>query len=119
MENIEARYDAYFEQENRVNRRVMLGIIYLFIDWNNCTDTRVHALLYFIAPNGHGLRHIDIEFMKQLHEKVNLIPLIAKADTMTAPDLAAFKVFIYLYLRLLFDGGEYFGVFGTTQNSVL
>jgi hypothetical protein len=24
-------------------------------------DSRVHACLYFVAPNGHGLRQLDIE----------------------------------------------------------
>lgn len=41
LENIEARYDAYLEQENRVNRKRLV-------------DTRVHACLYFIAPSGHS-----------------------------------------------------------------
>ncbi len=27
---------------------------------------------------GHGLRPLDIEFMRQLHDKVNIIPVIAK-----------------------------------------
>lgn len=33
-------------------------------------DTRVHCCLYFIAPSGHGLKPIDIEFMRRLHDKV-------------------------------------------------
>ena len=41
LDNIEARYDAYMEQENRVNRKKMM-------------DTRIHALVYFIAPTGHS-----------------------------------------------------------------
>jgi septin 7 len=40
VENIDARFDGYMEQENRVNRRKMV-------------DTRIHACLYFIAPSGH------------------------------------------------------------------
>ena len=32
-------------------------------------DTRVHICLYFIAPTGHGLKPIDIEFMRRLHDK--------------------------------------------------
>lgn len=78
LENIEARYDAYLEQENRVNRLKM-------------TDNRVHACIYFIQPTGHALKPIDIEFMKQLHNKVNLIPVIAKADTLTEEEVDLFK----------------------------
>lgn len=44
-------------------------------------DTRVHALLYFISP-GSGIRNIDLMVLKELSEKVNIIPLLAKADTL-------------------------------------
>lgn len=37
------------------------------------------------------LKPLDIEFMKRLHEKVNIIPLIAKADTMTPEECQLFK----------------------------
>ena len=40
-------------------------------------DTRVHACLYFMAP--HRFKDVDLEFMKRLHTRVNLIPIIAKA----------------------------------------
>ena len=42
--------------------------------------TRVHACLYFIAPNGHKLKELDIEFMKRLCNKVNIIPVIGELD---------------------------------------
>uniref|UniRef100_A0A8C6GNN8 Septin n=1 Tax=Mus spicilegus TaxID=10103 RepID=A0A8C6GNN8_MUSSI len=54
-------------------------------------DNRVQCCLYFIAPSGHGLKPLDIEFMKRLHEKVNIIPLIAKADTLTPEECQQFK----------------------------
>ncbi|CAI2170604.1 3714_t:CDS:10 [Funneliformis geosporum] len=78
LENIEARFDAYLEQENRVNRRKML-------------DNRVHACIYFIAPTGHSLKPLDVEFMRRLHTKVNLIPVIAKSDTLTEDEIKQFK----------------------------
>ena len=34
-------------------------------------DGRVHACLYFIAPSGHGLKPLDVEFMQRLHDKVS------------------------------------------------
>ena len=37
------------------------------------------------------LKQIDIEFMRQLHTKVNLIPVIAKADTLTDDEVVEFK----------------------------
>ena len=39
----------------------------------------------------YRLKPIDIEFMRRLHTKVNLIPIIAKADTMTDEEIASFK----------------------------
>lgn len=34
---------------------------------------------------------MDIEVMKKLHDRVNLIPVIAKADTMTPDEIKQFK----------------------------
>ena len=55
-------------------------------------DSRVHACLYFITPNGHGLKSIDLVCMKKLDAKVNIIPIIAKADTINKTELNNFKV---------------------------
>ena len=76
--NIEARFDAYLEAENKVNRM-------------NIVDNRVHACVYFIQPTGHALKPLDIEVMRRLHTKVNLIPVIAKADTLTDEEIVMFK----------------------------
>ena len=54
-------------------------------------DLRVHACLYFIRPTGHTLKPLDIEVMKRLSSRVNLIPVVAKADTLSPNDLARFK----------------------------
>jgi septin family protein len=37
------------------------------------------------------LKQLDIEFMRRLHTKVNLIPIIAKADTLTDEEVTEFK----------------------------
>lgn len=54
-------------------------------------DTRVHVCLYFLPPTGHSVSQIDISLMKAIHEKVNIIPIIAKADTLTPDECQAFK----------------------------
>ncbi|EPQ05643.1 Septin-2 [Myotis brandtii] len=46
-------------------------------------DNRVHCCFYFISPFGHGLKPFDVAFMKAIHNKVNIVPVIAKADTLT------------------------------------
>lgn len=76
---VESQYEAFLDAETKVMRNA------------NMPDTRVHACLYFIAPSGHGLKPLDIEFMKQLHDKVNIIPVIGKADTLTEEEIAFFK----------------------------
>ncbi|XP_063052317.1 septin-4-like [Engraulis encrasicolus] len=50
-------------------------------------DQRVHCCLYFISPYGHGLKPLDVECMRQLQDKVNIIPVIAKADCLTPAEL--------------------------------
>uniref|UniRef100_A0A8I3VVW7 Septin-type G domain-containing protein n=1 Tax=Callithrix jacchus TaxID=9483 RepID=A0A8I3VVW7_CALJA len=56
-------------------------------EWYNIQDNRVHCCLYFISPFGHGLRPLDVEFMKALHQRVNIVPILAKADTLTPPEV--------------------------------
>jgi len=53
-------------------------------------DPLVHACLYFIAP--HRLKGIDLAFMRRLHKKVNIVPIIAKSDTMTTKEKEEFKL---------------------------
>ena len=38
-----------------------------------------------------SLRPLDVEFMKRLHNCVNIVPVIAKADTLTIEERDAFK----------------------------
>jgi septin family protein len=54
-------------------------------------DTRIHCCLYFIAPTGHALKPIDILVLKKLSEVVNVVPVIAKSDSLTLEERAAFK----------------------------
>lgn len=78
VDEINTRFDSYLENESKINRL-------------NIADNRIHALLYFIEPTGHSLKSLDIKLMKQVHEKVNLIPIIAKSDTLTDEEIVQFK----------------------------
>lgn len=40
----------------------------------------------------HRLRPLDVEFMKALHEKVNIVPVLAKADTLTPSEVKKKKI---------------------------
>lgn len=76
---IEKRYLEYFTEETKIERK------------ERVPDHCVHLCFYFIAPTGHGLKQLDIECMKRLHEHVNIIPVIAKADCLTKEELTRFK----------------------------
>ncbi|KAK3513549.1 hypothetical protein QTP70_016484 [Hemibagrus guttatus] len=54
---IDQQFEQYFRDESGLNRK-------------NIQDNRVHCCIYFISPFGHGLRPLDVEFMKALHEKI-------------------------------------------------
>ncbi|CAB37422.1 meiotic (sporulation) septin Spn6 [Schizosaccharomyces pombe] len=68
---------------------------YLIHDQNSLRvprkDTRVHVCLYFITPVSFGMLPLDVLAMKELSTHVNLVPVIAKADTFTTPELTQIK----------------------------
>lgn len=82
MGYLERQYDDILAEESRIKRNPRFR------------DNRVHVLLYFITPTGHGLRELDIELMKRLSPRVNVIPVIGKADSLTPAELAESKKLI-------------------------
>ncbi|XP_041956801.1 septin-2 isoform X1 [Alosa pseudoharengus] len=70
IQYIDNQFERYLHDESGLNRR-------------HIVDNRVHCCFYFISPFGHGLKPLDVEFMKAIHSKVNIVPVIAKADTLT------------------------------------
>ncbi|KAK2464164.1 hypothetical protein APHAL10511_003621 [Amanita phalloides] len=79
VDYLERQYDDILAEQSRIRRNPRFF------------DNRVHALLYFIPPGGHALREIDIELMQRLSPRVNVIPVIGKADSLTDAELRAFK----------------------------
>ncbi|KAF7723934.1 septin 2 [Apophysomyces ossiformis] len=76
---IDEQYDRFHEAEKNASFRGAL------------VDSRVHACLYFIAPTGHRLKELDIMSLRAISAKVNVIPVIAKADTLTPEEKILFK----------------------------
>ncbi|KAM3623040.1 uncharacterized protein V6R79_006166 [Siganus canaliculatus] len=76
---INEQYEKFLKEEVNITRKKRIP------------DTRVHCCLYFISPTGHSLRQLDVEFMKRLSHSVNIIPVIAKSDTMTIEERQEFK----------------------------
>nr|KAG5713192.1 hypothetical protein BaRGS_007719 [Batillaria attramentaria] len=78
VDYVDQQFQQYYRDESGLNRR-------------NIVDNRVHCCLYFISPYGHGLKPSDIQVMKKLHHKVNIVPLLAKSDILTKPEVKKMK----------------------------
>lgn len=76
---IDDRFADYLAEETKIDRSPQIE------------DKRIHLCIYFIPPTGHCLKQLDIAFMQALQERVNIIPVIAKADTLTPTELGRFK----------------------------
>ncbi|XP_036369666.1 septin-2 isoform X1 [Octopus sinensis] len=78
IEYIDEQFERYLHDESGLNRRHII-------------DNRVHCCFYFINPSSHGLKPLDISFMKAVHHKVNIVPVLAKADTLTKKEVLNLK----------------------------
>lgn len=87
IDYLKKQFDEILEEESRVKRNPR------FI------DNRVHVALYFISPTGHGLRELDVDVMTALSSLVNVIPVIAKSDTLTSAELTFNKKLIMQDIR--------------------
>jgi septin 2 len=76
--HVDQQFERYLAHETSLNRRQI-------------NDQRIHCCFYFISPTGYGLKPLDIKFMLALHKKVNIIPLIAKADMLTQKEKEEMK----------------------------
>ncbi|XP_031808978.1 septin-8 isoform X5 [Sarcophilus harrisii] len=80
VDYIDTQFENYLQEELKIQRSLF--------DYH---DTRIHVCLYFITPTGHSLKSLDLVTMKKLDSKVNIIPIIAKADTISKSELHKFK----------------------------
>ncbi|XP_051569803.1 septin-9 isoform X3 [Myxocyprinus asiaticus] len=76
---VDEQYEKYLKEELNINRK------------RRIPDTRVHCCVYFLPATGHWLRPIDVEFMRRLGKIVSIVPVIAKADTLTLEERLEFK----------------------------
>ncbi|XP_028816050.1 septin-8-A-like isoform X1 [Denticeps clupeoides] len=81
VDYIDTQFENYLQEELKIKRSLF-----------NYHDTRIHVCLYFIAPTGHSLKSLDLVTMKKLDSKVNIVPIIAKADTISKNELHKFKI---------------------------
>ncbi|XP_023211806.1 septin-2-like isoform X2 [Centruroides sculpturatus] len=81
VDYIDAQFEAYLQEELKIKRNL-----------DTYHDSRVDVCLYFIVPTCHGLKSVDAMCMKELSSKVNIIPIIAKADIVSKTELQKFKI---------------------------
>uniref|UniRef100_A0A9J7XVA5 Septin 12 n=1 Tax=Cyprinus carpio carpio TaxID=630221 RepID=A0A9J7XVA5_CYPCA len=79
VQYVNEQYEKYLKEELNVNRKKRIP------------DSRVHCCVYFLPATGHWLRPIDVEFMRRLGKIVSILPVIAKADTLTLEERLEFK----------------------------
>ncbi|XP_061394896.1 septin-2 [Musca vetustissima] len=104
VDYIDAQFEAYLQEELKIKRSLV-----------GCHDSRIHVCLYFICPTGHGLKSLDLVCMKKLDSKVNIIPIIAKADTISKAELQRFKSKI---MQELANNGVHIYQFPTDDETV-
>ncbi|GAV52335.1 hypothetical protein ZYGR_0AG03260 [Zygosaccharomyces rouxii] len=75
---IDEQIRSYIFQEEQPNR-------------SSLRDDRVHCCLYFVEPTGKGLSTLDVIAMREISKRVNLVPIIAKADALSKEESYAFK----------------------------
>ncbi|GLD66744.1 neuronal-specific septin-3 isoform X1 [Lates japonicus] len=100
MKFINDQYEAYLQEEININRKKRIPRLQ-----SSCCAT--------LSPAGHSetctvtrrklkawiLRPLDVEFMRRLSKVVNIVPVIAKADTLTLEERDFFKKKIREELR--------------------
>lgn len=87
VQYLEKQFDDVLNEECRIKRNPRFK------------DGRPHACLYFIRATSKGLRELDVEAIKNLSTKVNVIPVIAKSDTLTSDELALNKALVLQGLK--------------------
>lgn len=83
---IDHHFKAHMLQEEQPHRQ---GIV----------DNRVHLCLYFLSPASSSLSALDIESMKEISKRVNLIPVIARSDTLNKEELESLKSLVNTTMR--------------------
>lgn len=81
--HIEAQFDGFLADEVKVKRAKEFS--------RGATDKRFHACLYFLDGNTNGLRRFEIELFREIHQLINIILVIGKADRFTPKQIDELK----------------------------
>ncbi|KAJ2962805.1 hypothetical protein NQZ79_g2158 [Umbelopsis isabellina] len=87
-EYIENQFDLAIAEELKVKRNP------------KAVDTRIHVCLHFLDVSRRELGANDLEILRRLSDRVNVIPVIGKGDTLTTAQRTALQPTI---MRSIFD----------------
>ncbi|XBW35220.1 hypothetical protein QEN19_000783 [Hanseniaspora menglaensis] len=76
---MEDLFDQVLAEETRIKRNPRFE------------DGRIHVTLYFLEPNGHGLKELDLKAIKLISKYTNVLPVIARSDSFNEIELKLFK----------------------------
>lgn len=83
---VDDQFKSYLYQSQQPKRAAMV-------------DSRIHCCIYFLNPVTKLISNLDLQSMKSLSGKTNLLPVIAKADMLTDVELNEFKKLLSRTLR--------------------
>ncbi|EIE78995.1 hypothetical protein G6F46_010000 [Rhizopus delemar] len=79
-QHIDSQFARTLAEESKVKRDA------------KASDTHVHACIYFMSEsNIHGLSEVDKFILKALSSRVNVIPVLSKADTLSTAHVEKLK----------------------------
>ena len=78
MKRVDTGLRQQLQAESRIRRSALVR-----------TSSSVDVVLYFFAP--HRCKRVDIALLRLLCGKVSVVPILAKADSMTAEELERFR----------------------------
>ena len=74
--------EEYLEEQNSKYER---NELFRYTN-DHAEDTRIHCLFYFFGP--HRVHDVDILFLSRLQDRVAIVPIVSKADSLTIWELA-------------------------------
>lgn len=83
---IDDQFRAYLFQSQQPNRTCRY-------------DSRVHCCIYFLPNNFKSVKALDIETMKSLSKRVNLIPVIGRSDCLSSEELSKYQKAVQWLLK--------------------
>merc|ERR1711934_164588 len=79
VDYVDEQFEKYLDMEWSVPRRI------------EDPDPRIHLCIYMLTPTGRSIKSHDLPTMQSLATKVNVVPVIAKADSVSKDVVEDFK----------------------------